>query len=453
MPWTYIKREHYEDYLNQYNILKQYKEDIILKDFGEVLFLPKLFLYNYKSQYLVKYLGQRVIQPQIIDGIEFNGNLRQEQINAFNAIVESYKRSNRINGIIKLATGTGKTVLGIYLSAITKLKTIIIVDNEDLMNEWEETIYSFTNLTKQNVGIIKGNKIDIINKSIVLASSQTLVSKLKNDFENFFLLFDSAGFALAIFDECHTTSATINSSKINVLLRTDNILGLSATPYHKDLPEILMKNTVGEVIYDMKNKEIIPSFNIVYYQSEITKNKKAFVISKLPDLIQQRSLYNKLITKCEKWSNTTVKLVKHCLNKNHDVIIVCLTKEQVIEISNKLSSNMITHRRYYGDEREIDKINDNCIVVTYKFCGKGFNMPKLTAAIITTPISGKKSTPQLIGRVLRPQDEEREREIFDLYDLSLPYFMAPEFNRKKYIVKNEYPGLEINEINENSLII
>ncbi len=197
------------------------KEPVTI-EFDTILFLPKLFITNFKSQYLTNYGGRRAISAQMIEGITFNGILRSEQQKAFDAIVAYYKVHNKINGILKLATGAGKTVLGLYTIAATRLKTIIIVDNEDLLNEWERSIYEFTNLTKQNVGLIKGNVFDV-NKSIVIASSQTLVSKLKNDFDNFFTVFDNAGFGLAIFDEAHATSATVNTAKINVLLRTNNI--------------------------------------------------------------------------------------------------------------------------------------------------------------------------------------------------------------------------------------
>ena len=54
-----------------------------------------------------------------------------------------------------------------------------------------------------------------------------------------------------------------------MLFRTKNILGLSATPFQTGSAEILMKNTIGEVIYETNEYDLKPRYYMVYYDSDL----------------------------------------------------------------------------------------------------------------------------------------------------------------------------------------
>ena len=85
-------------------------------------------------------------------------------------------------------------------------------------------------------------------------------------------------------------------------------------------------------------------------------------------------------------------------------------------ISELLDNLGIKHRKYYGDEREIDKVNDDLILATYSFAGTGFDFKKLDNLILATPLSGKKSLIQVIGRTLRKDDDKKQPVVNDLID-------------------------------------
>ena len=99
-----------------------------------------------------------------IANFNFSGTLRDYQQNIIETILNIFKIniSSPKGGLIKLSCGGGKTIIAIYLSYILKLKTLIIVHQDFLLDQWIDRFNSFTNA---KVGTIKQNIIDIHNNA------------------------------------------------------------------------------------------------------------------------------------------------------------------------------------------------------------------------------------------------------------------------------------------------
>ena len=102
-----------------------------------------------KYIYIPRYYGEKEIgkpnniilkEPTKIN-ISFNGNLKDFQLDIINDIMPKIKSNG--GGIISLPCGFGKTVIGIYISCLLKLKTIILVNRTELLNQWIERINQF----------------------------------------------------------------------------------------------------------------------------------------------------------------------------------------------------------------------------------------------------------------------------------------------------------------------
>ena len=131
-------------------------------------YMDKYYLFHKaenKYVYIPRYYGEEYIgkpkrinlkEPEKID-IKFNGELKEFQNNLINEIIPKIK--NNGGGIISLPCGYGKTVIGIYISCLLKVKTIILVNREELLNQWIERINQFT--TNCNIGIIMQNIISM----------------------------------------------------------------------------------------------------------------------------------------------------------------------------------------------------------------------------------------------------------------------------------------------------
>ena len=410
--WVYLEKRNLDAYLRQYPELGDIIEQITLMDVKDCIFLPRLFLKNYPSQYLIPYAGKKNVNPTPVD-FNFKFDLREHQKPAAALFLKIFKTHGCINGIGNMYPGFGKTVLSVFLSAQLKLRTCIIVDNTELMKQWINAFLKFTDLTIDDIGIIQ-QKHFVVDKPVTIAMTQSLLSKLKTDFNKNFKIIDDAGFGLVFYDEVHCTSSSEQFSKVSVLFRTKNIIGLSATPFQTGLAEILMKNTIGEIIYETNDYDLVPEYYFVYYDSELAEQPSGWKrktdgkdisvytrLSRIQDYVKKKAYYNSVVLKSNRYLRIIRTYTKNLLKNDHRVMIMCMTKKQVTAISEELENFGITNRRFYGEEREIDKIDDKVLVVTYSFCNKGFDFPALSALIYACPLSGKKSVIQTLGRILR----------------------------------------------------
>jgi superfamily II DNA or RNA helicase len=261
-----------------------------------------------------------------------------------------------------------KTVLSVYLASMLKIKTLIVVDNRNLMKQWIKAFLDFTNFEIDNIGIIQ-QKLFGVDRSVIISMAQTLLQKVKSDIQKNFRLMDKAGIGLVIYDEVHATSSAPVFSKVSLLFRTKNILGLSATPFQTGLAEILMKNTVGDIISNTKNYDMKPEYRLIYYKSKLD-SKKVFVMNKITDYLRRKAFYNKVIIESKTYTDLITYQTQKMLNDGHRIMILCFTKAQVNTISDLLTSIGVENTKFYGDERNIN-YDEDVLVATYSFAGKG----------------------------------------------------------------------------------
>lgn len=451
--WTFIPKNDVESFLNNYPSLAEIFNNINLYETEDNIFLPRLFYKNFQNGVKIFESDDNEILSYEPTFFKFTGKLRQEQIEIVQFILNSYKQNkNQINGIIKARPGLGKTVLSTYIAAKLGIKTCIIIDNENLLNQWVEAFLTFTDLKAEEIGLIK-SKHFIIDKPVIIATVQTLLSKIKTNMHKNFKIINDAKIGLVIYDEVHNTSSSSKFAKASLLFKTKNVLGLSATPFQIGAAEILMKNTIGEIIYETKHYELKPIYVLNHYDSGLT-GKYTFVLGKITDYIKRKSFYNSIIIKSKMYLELIVKLVKQRSSEGHTILILCFTKAQVKLFSERLEKENIKHRRFYGDEKEsLDKENENIIIVTYAYAGKGFDFERLSNIILTTNLAGKKSLIQVIGRILRKTTENRTKLqpiVDDLIDVGFPSIFLPDLRAKKAIVKDEF-NCEIINVNHNNI--
>jgi superfamily II DNA or RNA helicase len=437
--WTYLLKKHKERYLNEYPSLTDDFDHICLLETKDACFLPRLMYSNYPSDILIKYDGKKIIEPETIN-FKFTGELRQNQIPIAETALKYYEQQGFVNGIIRARPGIGKTVTSIYIASKIGLKTCIIVDNTNLLEQWIKEIFQFTDLKAEDIGIIQ-QKLVVTNKPVTIAMCQSLLSRLKTNIQSAFDFVDEGRFGTVFYDEVHSTSSSEKFAKVSLLFRTKNIVGLSATPFQTGSAEILMKNTIGEIIYETKKYELKPKYYMVYYDSGLSEanDKKYFKqLMRVKDYIRRKAMYNKIIINSEKYLNLITNYTRNLVNNGHNTIIICFTKKQVNVISDRLKLLNVEHRRFYGDEREIDKETDRVLVVTYSYAGKGFDMKRLSALIFATPLAGKKSIIQTSGRILRDCEDKKQPIIIDLVDLAFPFMSVKEVKTKTKIIQEEF---------------
>ena len=144
----------------------------IFRESGSRLYMPRYF--GEDKFGLAKRM--RIGQGDAID-VPFKGTLRDNQV----PVVETYLAHVTKNtvqgggGLLELPCAYGKTTLSLYICAQLKVKTLVIVHKEFLLNQWVERIQQF--LPTARIGRIQGSTIDTENKDIVLGMLQSLSMK------------------------------------------------------------------------------------------------------------------------------------------------------------------------------------------------------------------------------------------------------------------------------------
>ena len=409
--------------------------------------LPRYFLKNYpKAKELVSFWEDKEFKPSDID-IEFTGKLRNEQIPITNLITEQYELENKtIHGILKAKPGFGKTVCATYLTSYFKKKTLIILNNSKLVEQWVDAYLKFTNITKDDIGYIIGKEFS--PKKITITMVQTMVGKVKRDIGENYLKFREAGFDLVFFDETHKTSAGPKFAQASLLLNTKNIIGLSATPYGDELHKFFMKNIIGDVLYEFTEYDETPDVWFINYKSGLGK-KYFWTIAKINDYVKRIGFYNNIIAQSDIYVDVIYKLTRKLLKSNRKTIIIVSTIRQLERVIEYLKDHDINARPLHGKEQFIDKDKDNVIVATYKLASHGFDYAELSCLILATPLKGKVSLIQTIGRVLRKYEGKQKPLVFDLIDHDFGNIFTQSIPSKKAIINKEFKVKEFQSLDYN----
>jgi superfamily II DNA or RNA helicase len=124
-----------------------------------------------------------------------------------------------------------------------------------------------------------------------------------------------------------------------------------------------------------------------------------------------------------------------------------MTKKQLHFISDFLEKNKIKSAKLYSEENDIDKINDNVIVATYKYASHAFDHAELSRLIITTPLMGKKSLIQTIGRIVRRFEGKTNAIVYDMIDIDDKFrgIFTETIKNKINILNNEFDNCKFIE--------
>ncbi len=443
--WSIIPKQDYEAFNNKYsNKFSNLDNQFVLSENQTNYFLPRYFYINFPFPSL-KLTKDTNFTPQNID-IEFTAELREEQQRLITRVNEILSKENKINGIIKARPGFGKTVCSAYIACILKKKTLIILDNSKLAEQWKEAFLEFTNISEDDIGIIKGSEFNA--KPITITMVQTLVSKTKNGNSDFYKSIRDEGFGLVIFDETHKTSSAPKFALSSLLLNSENILGLSATPFGDELHQLFMNNIIGGIIFESDSYDLKPKINFVYYNSGMGARHYSRV-SGSNDYIKQISYYNSIIHNSSKYLEMIGKIAKKVIETERKGIVIVQTIKQLETIIEYLTSINIRATPLMSDKQDIDKLKDNFIVATYKMASHGFDFAELSCLILATPLKGRVSLIQTIGRILRLTKNKKQPLVFDLIDCDFGNIFSKNIYVKKNILQTEFGDCEFSIINQN----
>jgi superfamily II DNA or RNA helicase len=399
------------------------------------LYVPRFYIYNmltavgYAEPW--KRIPSKLNTATSID-IPFKGTLRDFQIPIVDAYMAESKRSGC--GLLELMCAAGKTVLSLYIASELKVKTIVIVHKEFLLNQWVERIQEF--LPTARIGRLQGQVIDIEDKDIVIAMLQSLSMK---DYP--LSLFSS--FGLSIFDECHHISAEVFCRSLFKVV-TPYVLGLSATMNRKDGLTKLFKMFLGNIVYSKLTRD--EDYNVqirnIHYSNE-DKDYTDVIYNYMGQI--HHSIMIKRICEFTPRSEFILKVLTNLLKEEprHQVMILAHNKSLLKYLYTAIENRNIAKVGYYVGgmkEKDLKDTADNkqVVVATYAMAEEALDIKTLSALMMCTP---RADVTQAVGRILRIKHEYRPIvvDIVDEHDV----FHSQWEKRKTFYKKNSYEMVEL----------
>lgn len=351
------------------------------------------------------------------------------------------------NGILAMATGTGKTITAIkimkHLLMMDEIdKIIIIVDGNELLRQWySEVMENFQTIRVFQMYEQYRQMSEFLmcrKKCVLLLSrrSEYLVdcfSKVKRNGRN------ALKRTLLVFDEVHGIGSNKLSQDLKGKIREFQYrLGLSATPQRPfdEAGNFFIEEEIGGIIYEFRLEDaiqrgILCEMNYIPLPYELTveeKEKKREIIAhyemkkKRGEEFDDTELYRKLAM-VNKLAHDKLEQFTSFIYNYPEILNRCIifveTMEYGLQVQEILSHLSCDYHTYYADDdiTYLKKFSEKQIecLITCKKISEGVDIKTVKSVILFSSERGKLTTTQRIGRSLRwnPEDPEKRANVID----------------------------------------
>ena len=351
----------------------------------------------------------------------FKGQLRPFQQEAVNRMLA------KEFGTLSSPTGSGKTIMALYIVAQRRQPALIIMHTKDLVHQWIARIKSFLSIPEEEIGLIGGGKM-VIGKKITVALVQSLykcAEKVSPHIGNF------------IVDECHRIPSRTFTDAVTEF-DSRYMLGLSATPWRRDKLSKLIFWHLGDVHHEVdKNYLIEAGFvlpaDVIFRETDFRPfHDPVMEYSKMLSELTTDDERNRLIaadiaresqdtpgvclvlTDRKKHCETLQAIMKYKHNVSADILTGDLSSSQRLEIVQRLNQGRV-----------------KVLIATGQLIGEGFDCRQLSTLFLATPVRFSGRVLQYLGRVLRPAPAKSSARVFDYVDVHVDPLMAAAKARRK----------------------
>jgi superfamily II DNA or RNA helicase len=351
----------------------------------------------------------------------FKGRLKQFQKTAVDEMLA------KDFGTLSSATGSGKTVMALYIIARRKQPALIIVHTKDLAAQWVERIEAFLGIAPEKVGFIGGGK-KVIGDKITVALVQSLYKCAEEVAENI-------GFLLV--DECHRCPSRTFTEAVSSF-DSQFMLGLTATPYRRDKLSQLIFWHLGDKHHEVDKSQLIETGDVL--PAKVVFRKTNFTTR--CDPVHEYSKMLAEITTDKDRNKLIASDVAGEAARNSGICLVlsdrkahCKNLQALLRYRFKLESELLTGDLDISDRQKVlERINKGqvkAIIATGQLIGEGFDCKDLTTLFLATPIKFSGRLLQYLGRVLRPATGKKYARVFDYVDVRVETLLKAANSRQR----------------------
>jgi len=359
--------------------------------------------------------------------------LRENQREAWGAFAATKK------GILNLACGKGKTILGWLKAAHEKVPTLIVSPQKAHLENWLSELEAFFDFEGET-GWIQGKRFDV-ESDICFATIQTLARRSeegklpKEFFENF---------GLIIYDECHCMAADMFSKAADIGLGIR--IGLSATPNRTDRNEGIFLSHLGPIFYTDLSQDLSPTVNVVetglFFRDKQLRSMHdrsgQLNVGLMRQELARHSARNDVIHSVIRWG----------LAQGRTLYVLSHSVEHVEYLHEVYPDSTMIHGKVKSSER-LERLHGSKLVFATVGVGKeAYNRKDLDTLLLVTPFAAKSHSAitfqQSVGRIQRKHPGKKHPMVFLFLDSNLEmcrgmiYSLIRESKKQGFEVKKNW---------------
>ena len=379
---------------------------------------------------LLSMLDEAGVECQVIDrtrrlpevDFNFTGSLRGDYQE--DAVADLLSRRF---GTIASPTGSGKTVMGLYVLAKRRQPTCVVVHTGKLVRQWTERAVKFLGLEPEEIGYVTEGQVNIGNR-LTIALVQTLHKHVR-------VVAPNIGHLLM--DECHHAPASSFAKTIAGFDCTFTT-GLSATHKRRDSMEPLIYWFLGPLVHEVGLGSLVRAGHVLAvepivrntdFMSAIEYDGEVPWAALVSELTKDRSrnmlIANDILIELRERGGPVMVLsdrVDHC----ERLAGFLDGRARVLVAHGSKSRKMQETATAALESREID-----VLVATGQLLGEGFDAASPNALFLTCPIAFGGRLEQYIGRICRPEPGKQQPRVYDYHDVNVGPLMAAAGKRMK----------------------
>lgn len=350
--------------------------------------------------------------------LAFTGTLRDYQLPIVNDFLQHKY------GLIQAPPRTGKTIISLYLALKLGQKTLILADQYEFLEQFQEHVRKFTNIAalearaqRPLIGFPK-KEDDFKNLQICFCTYQRFISEKGQRL----LAKVAPYFSTVITDEVHKAAANCFSSVV-AKLYPRYLFGVTATVERKDGRHFIIKHLIGPIVAESK-RESLPVKIYVKPTPVKFREYKLWIY------------FLRYLANCEERNNLIVRDIVRDVRKGHSIVVPVFFKNHVFTLvkmindayGSKIAEAFVGGTGNQNKQQRLDVLENArrrktlVVVGIRRLLQLGLDIVPWSCLYEITPISNKPNLKQETSRIRTsdPTGKKRNPIIRFYVDVAMP---------------------------------